>query len=83
MSIKWKWERKGCKILDDDNNKVAVVNVARTDETSLNQHGNLISAAPEMYEALVDIVNQINLADYLGDVDWDKARAATSKAEGF
>lgn len=51
-----------------------------TDENDAN--ADLIEAAPEMLDALEDIVGQIELADHLGDVDWDQAKEAITKALG-
>jgi len=45
-------------------------------------NAKLIAAAPELLEACVDMVQQIEIADHLGDVDWDKIKTAINKAKG-
>lgn len=52
---KWKWERKNCKIVDEEGKKVAEVNVGYTVESTLNERGRLIALVPEMHAALVSL----------------------------
>lgn len=83
MSETWKWVRKGCRI-ERGGREVAEVNVSYCDETTLNQRGHLIAAAPDMYAALETLLPEgwdDGVMDHMPGVKG--ARLALAKAKGI
>ena len=72
-------------IATHDNSKLIArvsifTNEIETRESESN--ANLISAAPDLYSALEDIVRQLQAAGIAGDFKFDRIQAALYKADG-
>lgn len=59
MNNNWRWQPKGCKIMNGTK-KVAEVNVAYCDSNELNRRGKVFAAAPNLLRAAEKILAHLH-----------------------
>lgn len=76
------WSHRNGRIFQTDRPELTIANVARSFDGDYSpSNGDLLAAAPELLEALKEIMADMD-SNFGTGYDYNKARAAIAKAEG-